>query len=61
MYMRHIEFQDSSIRGFRVSELPSITDRQTDGQMDGETGPNQYALSTSEKLGGIKNKLLLPN
>ena len=37
MYMPHIKFQDSSISGSRVTQLPSITDRQTDGQTDGRT------------------------
>ena len=50
MYMPHIKFQDSSISGSRVSQLPSITDRQTDGRTDGRTGPNQYAHPTSPKL-----------
>ena len=37
MYMPHIKFQDSSISGSRVSQLPSITDRQTDRRTDGQT------------------------
>ena len=37
MYMPHIKFQDSSISGSRVSQLPSITNRQMDGQTDGRT------------------------
>ena len=46
-----IYFQDSSVSGSQVSQLPSVTDRQTDGW----TGPNQYAPSTStKKIGGIK-------
>ena len=31
MYMPHIKFQDSSISGSRVSQLPSIMDRQMPG------------------------------
>ena len=37
MYMPHLKFQDSSISGSRVSQLPSITDIQTDGQTDRRT------------------------
>ena len=40
MYMPHIKFQDSSISGSWVSQLPSITDRQTDGQTDGQAQTN---------------------
>ena len=35
MYMPYIKFQDSSISGSQVSQLPSIMDRQMDGWMDG--------------------------
>ena len=40
MYMPHLKFQDSSISGSRVSQLPSITDIQTDGQTDGQAQTN---------------------
>ena len=45
MYMPYIKFQDSSIRGSWVSQLPkSVTDRQmdrrTDGQTDGQAQTN---------------------
>ena len=35
--MPHVKFQDSSISGSRVSQLPSIMDRQTDGQTNRRT------------------------
>ena len=38
MYMSYIKFQDSSIRGSWVSQLPnSVTDRQRDRRTDGQT------------------------
>ena len=56
MYMLHIKFQDSSISGSRVPQLPKElrTDRRTDRREDGRIGPNQYAPSTSSKLGHKK-------
>ena len=47
--------QDFSISGSRVSQQPSVTDGQSDGQKDGRTGPNQYAPSTSPKLGVLRS------
>ena len=51
MYMPHIKFQDSSISGSRVSQLPSITDRQTDGQTD---RPKPICPLNFSEVGGIK-------
>ena len=55
MYMPHIKFQDSSISGSRVSQLPSITDRQTDGRTDGRTDrPKPICPLNFSEVGGIK-------
>ena len=57
MYMLHIKFQDSSMSGSRVSQLPSITDRQTDGQMDRRTDrPKSICPLNFSEVGGIKRK-----
>ena len=57
MYMPHIKFQDSSISGSRVSQLPSITDRQTDGQTDRRTDrPKPICPLNFSEVGGIKTK-----
>ena len=57
MYMPHIKFQDSSIRGSRVSQLPSITDRQTDGRME---RPKPICPLNFSKVGGIKIQNSIP-
>ena len=60
MYMPHIKFQDSSISGSRVSQLPSITDRQTDRQTDGQTDRQTDGQAQTNmplnffEVGGIK-------
>ena len=48
--MPRIKFQDSSIRGSQVSQLPSITDRQTEGQTQTNMPPQLL-----HKVGGITN------
>ena len=54
MYMPHIKFQDSSISGSQVSQLPSITDRQTDGQADRRIDrPKPICPLNFSKVGGI--------
>ena len=62
MYMPHIKFQDSSISGSRVSQLPSITDRQTDGQTDRRTDgrtdrPKPICPLNFSEVGGIKSQI----
>ena len=57
--MLYIKFQVPSSSGSLVLQpTKGVTDRRTDGQTDRWTGPNQYAPSTSSKLGeevgGIK-------
>ena len=57
--MPHIKFQDSSISGSRVSQLPSITDRQTDGRTDGRTDrPKPICPLNFSEVGGIKIHIL---
>ena len=57
MYMPHIKFQDSSISGSRISQLPSITDRQTDGRTDGRTDrPKPICPLNFSEVGGIKKQ-----
>ena len=41
IYMPHVKFQDPSIYGSWFSQLPKSV---TDGQTDGQTGPNQKNL-----------------
>ena len=52
MYLPYIKFQDSSISGSRVSQMPCIMDKQTHGQTDGQAQTNM-PLNFSE-VGGIK-------
>ena len=58
MYMPHILFQDLAQAVLEYLSCQSVTDRRTDAltdrRTDGRTDPNQYAPSTSPKLGGIK-------
>ena len=50
--MLHIKFQVPSSSGSLVLQpTKGVTDRRTDGQTVRRTGPNQYAPSTSSKLG----------
>ena len=48
----YIKFQVPSSSGSLVLQpTKGIMDRRTDGQTDRRTGPNQYAPSTSSRLG----------
>ena len=50
--MLYIKFQVPSSSGSLVLQpTKGVTDRRMDGQMVRRTGPNQYAPSTSSKLG----------
>ena len=50
--MLYIKFQVPSLSDSLVLQpTKGVTDRRTDGRTDGRTGPNQYAPSTSSKLG----------
>ena len=50
--MLYIKFQVPSSSGSLVLQpTKGVTDRRTDGQTDRRTGLNQYAPSTSSKLG----------
>ena len=48
------------MRGSRVSQLPSITDRQSDKQMDGQMDrPKPICPLNFSEVGGIKMELFL--
>ena len=50
--MLYIRYQvPSSSCSLVLQPAKGVTDRPADGQMDRRTGPNQYASSTSSKLG----------
>ena len=58
--MLYIKFQvPSSIGSLVLQPTKGVTDGRTDSRTDEQTnrrtGPNQYAPSTSSKLGGIKS------